>query len=92
MKDTEENLDILESIDKNREIEIQNLKNELELSEAKLKALPIHSCDQCDFKSASNKGLKIHVGKMHETECPECNEIFAGEAKLKNTYVQSSCY
>ena len=47
------------------------------------KSLPIHSCDQFDFTSASNKGLKIHVGKMHESECPECNEIFAGEAKLK---------
>ena len=23
---------------------------------------------------------------MHEAECPECNEIFAGEAKLK-TYI-----
>ena len=45
--------------------------------------MPLNSCDQCDFKCESNKGLKIHMGKMHEEECPECNELFGGELKLK---------
>ena len=49
--------------------------------------MPLNSCDQCEFKSESNKGVKIHMGKMHEAEYHKCNEIFGGELKLK-THVQ----
>ena len=32
----------------------------------------------------SEKGMKIHMGKMHEIKCKTCNEKFAGESKLKS--------
>ena len=41
------------------------------------------SCEQCDFTTVSEKGLKIHVGRMHEVKCDKCNEKVGGEHKLK---------
>ena len=85
LKDEDDDKEVLKNIVKNKEEMILTLKSELDSSKATPVAIsmPLNSCDQCDFKSESNKGLKIHMGKMHEAECPECNEIFGGELKLK---------
>ena len=40
-------------------------------------------CDQCDFSTNNEKGLKIHTGKMHDLECDTCKEMFASDTKLK---------
>ena len=42
-----------------------------------------HSCDQCDFNTESEKGLKIHMGRKHEVKCSGGSEKFAGDSKLK---------
>ena len=44
----------------------------------------IFKCDQCDFTSESQKGIKIHMGRMHEIKCDTCSEKFHGESKLKS--------
>ena len=81
-KEDDDNIKLLEEIVKNKDFEIAKLKTELDSNRSE--ETPIfHSCDQCDFTTESEKGLKIHLGKMHEVTCTSCGEKFAGEAKLK---------
>ena len=47
-------------------------------------SLIYYSCDECDFTTESEKGVKIHMGRMHEVICDSCSEKFAGKAKLLN--------
>ena len=45
-----------------------------------------NDCEECEFQTESDKGLKIHIGRMHEVKCKLCGEKFAGERKiLKHT-------
>ena len=75
---------IRDGIVENKDVEITNLQKKLDTANLidpteKL----VHSCDQCDFTSGSNNGLKVHVARMHAVKCSECSETFAGESKLK---------
>ena len=73
---------------------IDNLKEELNaLKKESLKddshachvaSLSIFKCEECDFKTENEKGLKIHMGKMHEVKYDTCEEKFGGENKLRS--------
>ena len=80
IKEKDDNLMILEEIVKTKDVEITRLQTEID-------AIPtpnIHSCEQCDFSTESEKGLKIHMSRMHEVKCSDCDEKFAGETRLKS--------
>ena len=70
-------------------INIENKKSELTSLKKEIIELGVDSCsssfkcEQCDFTTESEKGLKIHVGRMHEVKCDKCNEKFGGEHKFK---------
>ena len=88
-KEDDDNINLLEEILKNKDFEIATLKTKLDLdvitdSKSSEETPILYSCDQCDFTTESEKGLKIHMGKMHEVTCTSCREKLAGEAKLKS--------
>ena len=87
-KEAKDNIEILESVLKNREAEIVRLRSELDpiltkLQDQNQKQVKSYSCEHCNFETESEKGIKIHTGKMHEVHCSSCNETFAGDLKLK---------
>ena len=77
--DKDDNIEMLNSIIKNKNLDLQTPQTETSLN------LQVDSfkCDQCDFTSESSKGLKIHLGRVHEVRCDTCNEKFGGIKKLK---------
>ena len=84
LKEKNDNLEILEKIVENKDLEIDKLRSELESHYSRQNTeATIHFCMQCNFTSESDKGLKIHMGKMHELKCLDCDGTFAGESKLK---------
>ena len=85
-KENDDNIKMLEEIVKNKNFELERFNKELDSSKPFKNAdlIPIlHSCDQCDFTTENEKGMKIHMGRMHEVTCTSCAEKFAGENKLK---------
>ena len=89
-KAKDDNIELLESIIRNKDSEIAKIKSEMDSTiSQKPDNLESNSeknnlsCDQCDFTTENAKGLKIHMGKMHEVKCETCNDKFAGESKLK---------
>ena len=72
---------------KNKKIEITQLRKDIIESEDALingDRCPLKiNCEQCEFQTESEKGLKIHMGRMHEVKCKLCGEKFAGESKLQ---------
>ena len=77
-KDTK--IEMLNMTVENKKIEITQLKKEIIESDDSVK-LKI-DCEECEFQTESDKGLKIHIGRMHEVKCKLCGEKFAGERKL----------
>ena len=41
-------------------------------------------CDECELLYDDEQSMRLHVKKTHEIKCETCNEIFAGQKKLKN--------
>ena len=64
VKEKDENLLICEFTLKNRNSELEKLKQEFET----LKNL--FYCEGCDFSSATDTELKCHIGNQHEHHCP----------------------
>ena len=89
IKEKDDNLLICEFTLKNRDSEIEKLKQELET----LKSLLY--CEECDFASATYTELKHHMGEQHEHNCNYCDCKFVGEKRLKNhlcrVYVNNPC-
>ena len=77
-KEKDDNLLMLELTLRNRELEIEGLKIELETMKTRFK------CEECDFSSIIESDLKIHVETLHQHLCKHCSCSFAGEKKLKN--------
>ena len=77
--DKDDNIEMLNSIINNTNVGVQISQTETNL---KLQ-VGSFTCDQCDFTSESSKGLKIHLGRVHEVRCDTCNEKFGGTKKLK---------
>ena len=82
----DETIEMLNAIIDNKNSEIQKLKDEKTVPPISELLPNTHTCEQCDFRSESEKGLKIHMGRMHEVTCDACNEKFAGQKKL-NTHM-----
>ena len=40
-------------------------------------------CEVCEFKTNSEAGLKIHIGKLHKEKCGECGKTFRTKEKFK---------
>ena len=79
-KEQEDNILLLEQMVRNKNLEIDTLKAE---KASTIVVQTTVSCEECAFTSESEKGVKIHMGRMHETVCDDCKEKFAGNAKLK---------
>ena len=60
-----------ESVEDQHEIEVVNAIDEA------------HECYSCDFKSKTDQGLRIHVGKMHHFKCDQCDETFTRRSCLE---------
>ena len=83
LKEKSDEVAILESIVENKDLEIANLKKLDTANSTKPVDEFVYSCDQCEFTSCSDNGLKIHVARKHGIKCSDCSETFAGETKLK---------
>ena len=50
-------------------------------------ALPVYkklySCDQCDFQTEHERGLKTHVNRMHSLVCEVCDEKLKGKEQMR---------
>ena len=80
-KEKADDLIMLECTLKNRDLEIERLKNEAEIVKDMKKPF---NCEECDYSSEKEKDLKTHMDKFHELLCSQCNCTFAGEKKMKN--------
>lgn len=72
---------VLETINDNRVFELNALKKESIKYKSVICHVPsvsIFNCEECDFNTENDKGLKIHMGKMHEVKCKICEETFGG--------------
>ena len=45
-------------------------------------------CDHCNFKTRKEKGIKVHIGRVHSLKCEICDEKFISvenlERQMKN--------
>ena len=83
----DDTVEILNSIVPNTKLELTSLEDKItELKSGVSISEPCSvafTCDQCNFTSESNKGLNIHMGRMHEVKCDKCNEKFGGDLKFE---------
>ena len=76
-KEKDDNLLMLEMTLRNRELEIDSLKTELDTMKTRFQ------CEECDFSSVIETDLKNHMKTEHEVQCIFCNDSFAGSKKHK---------
>ena len=69
-----EKVDTIESLEKmidNKKMELNALNKESIKDDSHIchvASLNIFKCEECDFKTENEKGLRIHMGKMHEVK------------------------
>ena len=94
-KEKDDNLLMLDLTLKNRNIEIESLKNELESMRL------CFQCEECEFSSGTESDLKIHIEQIHQHICTHCHCSFVGQKKLethtcrikiKNPYSEKGYY
>ena len=73
----------LEMMLKAKNLEIENLKIQIEVSlddqnkdasEIEVAHIEIFNCEECNFKAKNGNGLKIHKGMIHQQECDKCDK------------------
>ena len=60
-----------------------NPANDNSENESDVKDTVKYNCEECKFESTSQKGLRIHVGKMHYIKCEQCQELFKEKEQLR---------
>ena len=40
-------------------------------------------CDHCNFKTRKEKGIKVHIGRVHSLKCETCDKKFISVEKLE---------
>ena len=38
-------------------------------------------CDHCDFKTKTDKGIKVNIGRVHSIKCKTCDEKFTSKER-----------
>ena len=92
LKDYVDEVAMLESTVKNRDIKIEILEKEIDscetvkLDSCKQTKLDVNcfECDQCEHKDEDEQRLKQHIKQYHEIKCDKCSETFPELRKFNN--------
>ena len=84
LKDYVDEVAMLESTVKNRDIKIEILEKKIDscetvkLDSCKQTKLDVNcfECDQCEHKDEDEQRLKQHIKQYHEIKCDKCSETF----------------
>ena len=83
LKDREDIIDMLNLDVENKNSELDALREKMIQHPKEVVQSKTFTCNQCDYTSESEKGIKIHMGRKHEVKCDKCNEKFGGDQKLR---------
>ena len=92
LKDYVDEVAMLESTVKNRDIKIEIHEKKIDscetvkLDSCKQTKLDVNcfECDQCEHKDEDEQRLKQHIKQYHEIKCDKCSETFPGLRKINN--------
>ena len=89
----QQKLDYLEMVIMSKDVEIEKLRRKFEAdtndasnnSESETSTSEgenVFNCEMCEFRTNSESGLKIHIGKVHKEKCERCDKTFRSREKL----------
>ena len=47
-------------------------------------------CYHCNFKTRKEKGIKVHIGRVHSQKCETCDEVYFSRKTRETHSIQNS--